>query len=479
MASWWSPAWTSTPTEVVQCCTESIVPAAVMTGVAGAPRSVVRVLAAAGQSARLPELEDGSDFGRPPAVGAIGDGTRPVVSGCWHAERRAGSGGGEVRVLVTSTPGAGHVFPMVPTMLALRDGGVTVRWATGHEAAPWLARLGIEHLPAGLDTGLRGRAALDLVPGLGDLPPAERRVVIGPTMFARVAAPPMASDLRPIMESGPPDLVVTEPCELAAPALAAARGIPHVTVGFGGLLPAEVVSAMAEQVAPVWAAEGLAVPADAGIYQHRYLHPFPPSLGQVHSELPVVPVRPVGADDAVGDPPAWVRPLGTSRPLVYVTFGTEFGPQAPFGPLLAALGRLEVDVVVTHGGRADAISMPAVPNNVRVEAFVPQRALLKRAALVVSHAGSGTMLGAAAHGVSQLCLPLGADQFDNAAAVTTAGLGRCLLPGEVTAEAVFDACADLLTHPRPAVDRVAAEIAAMPEPAQLVPELVTLARTAR
>jgi UDP:flavonoid glycosyltransferase YjiC (YdhE family) len=384
-----------------------------------------------------------------------------------------------VRVLVTSTPGAGHVFPMVPTVLALRAAGISVRWATGQEASGWLARLGIEHLPAGLDTGPRGSVALELVPGLVDVPPAERRVLIGPTTFARVAAPAMASDLRPLMDADPPDLVLTEPCELAAPALAAARGIPHVCVGFGGLLPDEVLSAMAEQVAPVWAEEGLTVPADAGIYQHRYLHPFPASLGCVPGELPVVPVRPVGADAAVGDAPAWVLRMGSDRPLVYVTFGTEFGHQAPFEPLLTALGRLDVDVVVTLGGGAGAIDLPVVPDNVRVETFVPQRALLERAALVVSHAGSGTMLGAAAHGVPQLCLPLGADQFDNAEAVAAAGLGESLLPGEVTATALLPACADLLARPRPAVDRVAAEIAAMPAPADAVPDLVTLAGTVR
>ena len=373
-----------------------------------------------------------------------------------------------MQVLVTSTPGAGHVLPMVPMVLALRGAGHSVCWATGPEAGPWMGRMGLEHLAAGLDAGPRGRAALELVGGIAELPPAERRAVIGPATFGRVAAGPMADDLRGILDDDPPDLVLTEPCELAAPALATARGIPYATIGFGGLLPDEVVASMAEAVAQIWAAEGLVVPEDAGLYRHQYLHPFPPAMGAVPEGLPIAPLRPGGADLAVGDPPDWVAPLGVERQLVYVTFGTEFGAQAPFDPVLDALGHLDVDVVVTVGGTIDRATLPAVADNVRIEAFVPQRALLERAALVVSHGGSGTVLGAAASGVPQLCVPLGADQFDNAAAVAGAGLGACLLPAAVTAAGVFEECLDLLSEPPPAVGRIAGEIAAMPSAAQHV-----------
>jgi UDP:flavonoid glycosyltransferase YjiC (YdhE family) len=380
-----------------------------------------------------------------------------------------------VRVLVSSTPGAGHVFPMVPVVLALRAAGHEVLWATGGEARPWLARLGIEHVPAGLDTVSRHRLALDRAPGLGELAPLERRVVIGPTTFGLVAAPPMVDELRPVLDREQPDLVLTEPCELAAAVLAKARGLPHVTIGFGGLLPDPVVAGMVEAVAPLWEAEGLAVPLDAGLYQHLYLHPFPPSLGPVPDDRPITPMRPAGFDGAEGDPPPWVSDLGQDRALVYVTFGTEFSPQAPFGPLFEALDLVDAEVVVTVGGRLDSGSLPAVPGNVRVEQFVPQRALVERASLVVSHAGSGTILGAAAHGVPQLCLPLGADQFDNANAVAAAGAGSCLTPDEVTAASLRAAISALLADPPAAAGRLAAETAAMPAPEDLVGTITAVA----
>ena len=58
-------------------------------------------------------------------------------------------------------------------------------------------------------------------------------------------------------------------------------------------------------------------------------------------------------------------------------------------------------------------SLGDVPPSVHLERFVDQAAVLRSVDLVVHHGGSGTMLGAAAHGRPQLVLPLGADQFYN------------------------------------------------------------------
>jgi UDP:flavonoid glycosyltransferase YjiC (YdhE family) len=56
-----------------------------------------------------------------------------------------------------------------------------------------------------------------------------------------------------------------------------------------------------------------------------------------------------------------------------------------------------------------------------VAAFVPQAAVIERADLLVSHSGSGTMLGGLVHGVPQIALPRGTDQPHNAALLTCAG----------------------------------------------------------
>ena len=112
----------------------------------------------------------------------------------------------------------------------------------------------------------------------------------------------------------------------------------------------------------------------------------------------------------------------------------------------------------------------------RVERLVAQGRLLERLAAVVHHGGSGTMLGALAHGLPQLLLPQGADQFLNAEALLPTGAALRLLPEQIEPEAVARATASLLSEPsfRVAAQAIAAEIAAMPAPAEVVDELESL-----
>jgi UDP:flavonoid glycosyltransferase YjiC (YdhE family) len=114
-----------------------------------------------------------------------------------------------------------------------------------------------------------------------------------------------------------------------------------------------------------------------------------------------------------------------------------------------------------------------VPANARVEQFVPQAELLPRCAAVVHHAGSGTMFGALAHGLPQVAIPQGADNFSNAEALAGAGVATVLQPGSVTSDTVRAALTTVLTEPsyKSAAQRAAAEIAAMPDPAEVAAEL--------
>ena len=90
---------------------------------------------------------------------------------------------------------------------------------------------------------------------------------------------------------------------------------------------------------------------------------------------------------------------------------------------------------------------------------------------MVSHGGSGTFLGALAQGVPQLCLPQAADQFRNAEGGSRARRRRWSWgPPRRTSASVRAAVERLLADPdlRAGAERVAAEIAAMPGPDEVV-----------
>lgn len=72
------------------------------------------------------------------------------------------------------------------------------------------------------------------------------------------------------------------------------------------------------------------------------------------------------------------------------------------------------------------------PPHVVIARYIPQDLLFPRCAVVISHGGSGTLLGALAAGIPQLCLPQAADQFRNARACTAASAGVDLPEDAVT-----------------------------------------------
>lgn len=76
----------------------------------------------------------------------------------------------------------------------------------------------------------------------------------------------------------------------------------------------------------------------------------------------------------------------------------------------------------------------------------------------------------------RLCLPQGADQFLNAAAVATAGAGLSLMPDEAAPDGVRDAVARLLANAsfRGVAARISASIASMPSPADVAAVLEAL-----
>jgi UDP:flavonoid glycosyltransferase YjiC (YdhE family) len=78
--------------------------------------------------------------------------------------------------------------------------------------------------------------------------------------------------------------------------------------------------------------------------------------------------------------------------------------------------------VLTTGRAIDPSDVPA-PANVRVVRAAPHRDVLAEAAVVVTHAGHGSVLKSLAAGVPLVCIPMGRDQKDNTVRVLRLGAG--------------------------------------------------------
>jgi UDP:flavonoid glycosyltransferase YjiC (YdhE family) len=296
-------------------------------------------------------------------------------------------------------------------------------------------------------------------------------------MFGEGLTPPMAADLLPLARQWGPDLMVHEHGELASPLVAAVLGVPSVTHSFGGPVPAAFVADAGERLAWLWTECGLEIPPYAGCYDAAFLDICPREVQSVPIDhIPVVQqLRPM---PYTGPESAELPPYLTDdpRPLVYLTLGTVNVHAPVLGAAVKAIAELPVRLLVTVGPTGDPNALGPQPQHVTVERFVPQTQVLPRCAVVVSHAGSGTFLGALSLGLPQLCLPQAADQFRNAQGAIRAGVALVLHPDEATGQAIADAVQRLLVEDsfRTASARMAQTIAAMPSPADVVTVLERL-----
>ena len=121
-------------------------------------------------------------------------------------------------------------------------------------------------------------------------------------------------------------------------------------------------------------------------------------------------------------------------------------------------------MVVTAGPGVDPAGFGPMPDHIAIASFVPQALIMRHSVAVVSHTGSGTMLGGLAAGLPQVCLPIGADQFTNADQVVRIGAGVLVPPAERTSAGIRAAIDQVLDDPSyaAAARRIQGQIAAMP-----------------
>ena len=118
----------------------------------------------------------------------------------------------------------------------------------------------------------------------------------------------------------------------------------------------------------------------------------------------------------------WERLDG--RPLIYASLGTfQNGSEAIFRTIAEACAGLDAQLVISLGGRLDPARLGKLAGNPVVVRFAPQLEILKRAALVITHAGLNTVLESLSEGVPMVAIPLGNDQPGVAARLKARGAG--------------------------------------------------------
>jgi EryCIII-like glycosyltransferase len=300
-----------------------------------------------------------------------------------------------MRILFTSYPQYGHINPMMPLALEAQRAGHDVAFATGADMAPYLERWGLDVWSVG-PTHAEASAKI---------PPSFR--------YFTDTAEPRAVDLLARVRHWPPDLVVADEFELAAAIAATACDAGLIIHGLGLMIPAQIWEPAEPDIAELYqrwnVPGGVATVRDA-----LHLEATPPMLRLDGERIwrHTQPLRPAPWPATTDE----LLPAAIDRlpypDTIHLTLGTLFHERS--GVLETAidgLRSLEANLVVTTGPDSDPTRFGPQPAHVVIESYLPHALLLPRCRLVVSQGGAGIMLGALAHGLPQLMLPQGADQF--------------------------------------------------------------------
>ena len=380
------------------------------------------------------------------------------------------------RILFTCRPLSGHFDPLLPLADAARDAGHLVAFASGDPVVGRARDAGYLAFEAGPAESFRAEWA-PRFPHFRTLVGDAQREFFFTEIFANLELAPRAIDLEPIMSAWRPRLVVHEVAELAAPLVSTSLGIPYVDVGYGALVPRALLMSAGAAAAPHWRARHLEPHPLAGLLRHLYIDPCPPALQipEIADVAVVQQLRPIVAHEHVDERPEWLRDLPHDQ-TVYVTLGTIWNTDIDVFRLVLEALRDRVNLIITIGRQNQPEMFGPQPAGVIIRSFIPQDELLPWCDAAVVHGGSGTMLGALAHGVPLLVLPQGADQWNNAERVAAAGAGRRLLRDEVTVDAIQDGITAILTDPsyRHAATKVQGQIRAMPSASEALARIEEL-----
>jgi MGT family glycosyltransferase len=116
------------------------------------------------------------------------------------------------------------------------------------------------------------------------------------------------------------------------------------------------------------------------------------------------------------------------RPLIYASLGSMqmyFERREVFQTVLDALGDGRYGAVVAAGSADVADTLAPLPNAL-IRPYVPQLAVLDRASLFITHAGTNSVYESLLASVPMLMLPQGGDQPIVAESIELAGLGHWL-----------------------------------------------------
>ncbi|WP_428966600.1 glycosyltransferase [Micromonospora fluostatini] len=351
-----------------------------------------------------------------------------------------------MRVALLTTTQHGHLNPYVPVVNALQDAGCEV------------ALLLLSADGGVLDEQRRealGKAEVHSIGQVEMAPWSDDPAKIGPMLESS----PVAEQTAEVIRATAPDFVLVDSLPVTASAMvgAQASGVPYgmIWANLGGVCPSEHRRgrwAYDEQVGDYLTRHGVLWSTRTHSARSPILNLMPTIPALVGDDAVTDDgVRLVGLPGAAGPRgdevafPALDR-IDPDRPLVYVSFGTIFYRRPDLlRTVITGAAATGAQVIAAVGELAEELALPA---DVLTAPYLPQREVLERADVFVTHGGYNSVAESIRAATPMLVIPLAVDQPVQAYFVGSAGFGTALEPTAVTMQAVADAVTDLLDPDR-------------------------------
>ena len=289
--------------------------------------------------------------------------------------------------------------------------------------------------------------------------------------FARMAAAGLGA-LLDLAEGWRPDLVIGSSMSYAAWLLAARRGVPYVRQEEYPIPMAGIDAGAEQELRPELDRLGLAGLPEPALHVDvtpPSLRPSPGSGWQPMRWIPRNPQRRL-------EPWMYTRPEGRRRVLITSEFRRL--PGRSLRQLVGQLTQAGAEVLIEGAERA-AERLGAELGDVRV-GWMPVDVLASTCDLAVNHGGTAGTMTLMTAGVPQLTIPPNDHAEAVAQALSDFGAALTVMPqqhGQDLDEAIAAGCLEILATPRYAqqAHALAAEIAALPAPCEVVHTMETLA----
>ncbi len=365
------------------------------------------------------------------------------------------------RILFMTTKEKGHVNPMLPVATRLQKRGHHVGWRCLPHATDRLTALGIDVSPSperdGSDESLATGGA-----ELAQLVVDNDRLLEWIRILLIEQVPEQIDPTRRALRRWEPDVLVVDPMLYQGIIAAHLEDVPYACISssLNPVTPDDLdcrhtrnMRAIDAERREVFARYGMSPTFKVADCLSPELNIVFTRRDYIGDDTPVPeathlvgPTQPVERGDEAPFP--WDALDG--RSLVYASFGSQIYHQPQyFERIAAATEALEVQLVISCGALAEGEWARSLPSHVITRAYTPQRKLLERVRLMITHGGANSVMEALVAGVPLVIHPVCNDQPMQAYFARRRGVGIDVDLGAMTHSELGDELRRLLADDAP------------------------------